>query len=388
MAPIGLRCTLWSKIAGDDMMGVLQRISWSVLWVTVLSCGGRVAPAGRESDFTSASTGGSGAGTTTTLPLATPATNASSQAPHCDPGTSIFYVASGYVLDIAQDDAWLYVQTLDEILRVSKDGSGVTQSLVKEASGGLFQGQRRLAVHDDTVYWGHGNDGSIWRTRAGGDPEPFVAGIRRTTQATNLIVADDALYFLRDGHVNVMDLGDTSECNELDAARQFVADADGYYFMSERDANDELLFAGANLYGERRWESRLPAGSDLLGFDGNFVYYLVSDENESRLQRRDKSEKGDELVTTSTLLDDEMNLAADHDDVFWSLQGSLYHVRIGKGTAAELVSKQGKYDVDDYGGFILIDADYVYWQANVDTKPHDDRDPLPILRTCRADLSR
>lgn len=385
------RCKLWLKIAGDDMNGrVRQRISWGVLCVAGWSCGGKVELAAHASDSTTTSTGGANSTPTTTLPLATPTTSASTRPPpRCNPGTSVFYAASSYVYDVAQDDEWLYIQTAEELFRLSKDGSGWTQTLAVEAASSALQGQNRLAVHSDTLYWGHGNDGSIWRARVGSGPEPFLSGTEFADQARGLLVVDDLLYFLRDRRANVIDLVEGNRCLELEVTSHFVADTDGYYFERDRDqSSGELLLSGTSTNSERQWDARLPPTSSLLGVDGDSIYYLVSEGNGNSLQRRGKFGERDELITTSELLDDDLNLVVDGNDVFWSLEGSLYHVRIGQGAVPELVNRQFRYDTDDYGGFILIDADYVYWQANVDDVLREDRYPLPILRTCRAGLGQ
>lgn len=335
--------------------------------------------------------GGSNSRSATSWPVAIPTSSTSPKPlPRCEPGTSIFYAASNYVVDIAQDDTWLYAQTEEEVVRVSKDGSGLVQSLVRERPNSKFQGLHRIAAYQGVLYWARGGDGSIWRVRLGKEPELFVVGAIGTGEATSLLVVNDLLYFKRDNRVNVVDLADDGD-RELEQARSFVADTDGYYFVRDRDeSSNELLLGGANLNGDGHWETRLPpdAAQASLFVDGNFIYYLADSVDYSALRRREKFGERDELVSSSEFLDDEASLVVDGNDVFWASEGSLYHVRIGKGTTPELANRQFRYDADDYAGFILIDADYVYWQANVDGVQHDDDDPLPIVRTCRAGLSQ
>lgn len=223
----------------------------------------------------------------------------------------------------------------------------------------------------------------------GSEPELFLEGLDGAGEATALIVVNDLLYFLRDNHANVVDLAKLDGHRELQATRSLIADAEGYYFVRDRDeSSNELLLGGASLSGDRYWDTRLPPHSDQasLVVNGNFIYYLADAPDYSALQRREKFGKRDELITNSALLDDEMNFTVDGDDIFWVTEGSLYYVRVGQVAAPRLLDQRYSYDADDYAGFILIDVNYVYWQANVDGSRGDD-DPLPIMRTCRAGLS-
>ena len=51
---------------------------------------------------------------------------------------------------------------------------------------------------------------------------------------------------------------------------------------------------------------------------------------------------------------------------------------------AAIIEQRGRFDDDDYNGFIAADEDAVYWKAGADPSMRtSDGDPLALFRTCR-----
>jgi hypothetical protein len=179
----------------------------------------------------------------------------------------------------------------------------------------------------------------------------------------SIFFAQDNLYFWVEGERNVPD-----------AIWGVDKEAGGYALVSHTEAVDIL--------------SAPVGGTVSLERDDVFESeeYIYSREEQWLVRSGFGAEGPEPLFEIPESGDDAMVFLVIQNEFYsTSSEGALWYAKVAPSpTEPAIIEERGRYDDDDYTGFIAADEDAVYWKAGADPSMRtSDGDPLALFRTCR-----